>query len=41
MRDCSRWWKVDIVWLEYVPEGEKQRKFLVMDYASASFKGEP
>jgi 3'-phosphoadenosine 5'-phosphosulfate sulfotransferase (PAPS reductase)/FAD synthetase len=41
VRDCSSAWNVDIVWLEYAPEGEKQRKFRVVDHGSASRKGEP
>jgi 3'-phosphoadenosine 5'-phosphosulfate sulfotransferase (PAPS reductase)/FAD synthetase len=40
-RDCSSAWNVDIVWLEYAPEGEKQRKFRVVDHGSASRNGEP
>jgi 3'-phosphoadenosine 5'-phosphosulfate sulfotransferase (PAPS reductase)/FAD synthetase len=38
---CSDQWSVPIAWLEYEPAGEKQRKFRVVDYVTASRKGEP
>jgi 3'-phosphoadenosine 5'-phosphosulfate sulfotransferase (PAPS reductase)/FAD synthetase len=41
VRDCGQRWNVHIVWLEYAQDGEKQRKFRVVDHASASRKGEP
>ena len=41
VRDCSQKWNVDIVWLEYSPDGEKQRKFSVVDHHTASRHGEP
>jgi 3'-phosphoadenosine 5'-phosphosulfate sulfotransferase (PAPS reductase)/FAD synthetase len=41
VRDCGERWNVPIVWLEYAPDGEKQRKFRVVDYAGASRQGEP
>ena len=36
VRDCGRHWNVTIVWLEYDPAGESQRKFRVVDHGSAS-----
>jgi 3'-phosphoadenosine 5'-phosphosulfate sulfotransferase (PAPS reductase)/FAD synthetase len=41
VRDCGQRWNVSIVWLEYDPAGETQRKFRVVDHASASRQGEP
>ena len=41
VRDCGEGWNVPIVWLEYAHDGEKQRKFRVVDHASASRQGEP
>jgi 3'-phosphoadenosine 5'-phosphosulfate sulfotransferase (PAPS reductase)/FAD synthetase len=41
IRDCSQHWAVPIVWLEYGPDGGKQRMFRTVDYQSASRKGEP
>ena len=41
VRDCSQKWNVTIVWLEYSPDGEKQRKFRVVDQHTASRHGEP
>jgi hypothetical protein len=32
---------VNIVWLEYAPDGEKQWKFRVVDHQTASRQGEP
>ena len=34
VRDCGERWNVPIVWLEYAPAGEKQRKFRVVDHAT-------
>jgi 3'-phosphoadenosine 5'-phosphosulfate sulfotransferase (PAPS reductase)/FAD synthetase len=39
--ECGERWGVNIVWLEYDPAGEKQRKFRIVDYATASRDGEP
>lgn len=41
VRECSDRWNVPITWLEHDPGGEKQRKFRVVDHATASRKGEP
>jgi 3'-phosphoadenosine 5'-phosphosulfate sulfotransferase (PAPS reductase)/FAD synthetase len=41
VRDCSQKWNVDIAWLEYSPDGEKQRKFRLVDHQTASRHGEP
>jgi 3'-phosphoadenosine 5'-phosphosulfate sulfotransferase (PAPS reductase)/FAD synthetase len=41
VRDCSQRWNVDIVWLEFSPDGEKQRKFRVVDHPTASRQGQP
>jgi 3'-phosphoadenosine 5'-phosphosulfate sulfotransferase (PAPS reductase)/FAD synthetase len=41
VQDCSRRWDVAIVWLEYSPDGEKQRKFRVVNHQTASRQGEP
>jgi 3'-phosphoadenosine 5'-phosphosulfate sulfotransferase (PAPS reductase)/FAD synthetase len=41
VRDCGRHWDVPIVWLEYDPSGEKQRKFRIVDHSRASRAGEP
>ena len=41
VRECGRQWAVDIVWLEYAPDGEPQRKFRRVDHATASRSGEP
>lgn len=41
VRECSTRWDVPIVWLEYAPDGETQRKFRVVDHPSASRNGEP
>ena len=41
LRDCGRRWNVTVVWLEYDPAGEAQRKFRVVDHGSASRQGEP
>jgi hypothetical protein len=41
VRDCSQRWNVDIVWLEYSADGEKQRKFRLVDHPTASRQGEP
>ncbi len=38
---CSEQWKVPIVWLEYDPTGEKQRKFRIVSHITASRNGEP
>ncbi len=38
---CSEQWNVPIVWLEYDPAGEKQRKFRIVSHATASRSGEP
>jgi hypothetical protein len=41
VRDCGERWNVPIVWVEYAPDGEKQRKFRVVDHRTASRQGEP
>jgi 3'-phosphoadenosine 5'-phosphosulfate sulfotransferase (PAPS reductase)/FAD synthetase len=41
VHDCGRRWNVTIVWLEYDPAGESQRKFRVVDHGTASRQGEP
>jgi hypothetical protein len=38
--ECGRTWNVNNVWLEYSPNGEKQRKFRVVDHQTASRGGE-
>jgi hypothetical protein len=40
VRNCGERWNVRIAWLEYSPEGEKQRKFRVVDHKSASRNGD-
>jgi len=39
--ECGDRWGVTITWLEYDPAGEKGRKFRIVDYGTASRKGEP
>lgn len=41
VRDCGERWNVDIDWLEYSPYGEEQRKFRIVEHATASRNGEP
>src|SRR5437868_6225570 len=41
VRDCAEQWKVVIVWLEYNPEGERQRHFRIVSHSTASRNGEP
>jgi 3'-phosphoadenosine 5'-phosphosulfate sulfotransferase (PAPS reductase)/FAD synthetase len=41
VRECGERWNLDIVWLEFEPTGEKQRKFRIVDHATASRNGEP
>ena len=41
VRDCAERWNVNVVWLEYEPEGEKQRHFRIVSHATASRGGEP
>lgn len=41
VRDCGVRWNVPIVWLEYDPTGATQRKFRVVNYGTASRRGEP
>jgi 3'-phosphoadenosine 5'-phosphosulfate sulfotransferase (PAPS reductase)/FAD synthetase len=41
VRDCGERWNVPIIWLEYAPDGPKQRQFRVVDHQSASRQGEP
>ncbi|HEY7159396.1 MAG TPA: hypothetical protein VH575_35955, partial [Gemmataceae bacterium] len=41
VRDCGQRWNVNIVWLEYDPSGETQRKFRIVGHGSASRQGEP
>ena len=39
VRECGGRWNVHIVWLEYAPDGEKQRKFRVVDHATRQPQG--
>lgn len=39
--ECDERWGVRIVWLEFDPAGEKQRRFRVVNHDSASRNGEP
>jgi 3'-phosphoadenosine 5'-phosphosulfate sulfotransferase (PAPS reductase)/FAD synthetase len=41
VRACGQRWNVPLIWLEYDPAGETQRKFRVVDHQSASRQGEP
>ena len=41
VHECGVRWNVPITWLEYDPAGEKQRKFRIVDRATASQNGEP
>ena len=41
VRDCGVQLERSIVWLEYAPDGEKQRKFRVVDHGTAARNGEP
>ncbi len=41
VHQCGVRWNVPITWLEYDPAGEKQRKFRIVDRATASRNGEP
>jgi 3'-phosphoadenosine 5'-phosphosulfate sulfotransferase (PAPS reductase)/FAD synthetase len=41
VRACSDRWQVPVVWLEFDPDGERQRKFRIVDHATASRNGEP
>ena len=41
VRACTEHWAVPIVWLEYAHDGEKQRKFRIVDHRTASRRGEP
>lgn len=41
VRDCSKYWDVPIVWLEYQWHQETKKQFKVVDFESASRKGEP
>jgi 3'-phosphoadenosine 5'-phosphosulfate sulfotransferase (PAPS reductase)/FAD synthetase len=41
VHECGVRWDVPITWLEYDPAGEKQKKFRIVDRATASRNGEP
>ena len=41
VHECDVRWDVPITWLEYDPSGKKQRKFRIVDRATASRDGEP
>jgi hypothetical protein len=40
VRDCAERWNINIIWLEYEPEGEKQRHFRTVSHVTASRDGE-
>lgn len=41
VRECGERWGVGIVWLEFDPDGAKQRRFRLVSHATASRRGEP
>ena len=41
IRDCSERWGVEIVWLEYCLDEEDKHSYQVVNYETASRKGEP
>lgn len=41
VRECSERWNVPIVWLEYADHDDPQRRWIQVDYATASRAGEP